>query len=58
MGKRLTAIIALITLALVMAACDQQACYQDGNSGKRKPPMPFASTATDLSPVLSLIHPY
>lgn len=58
MGKRIFAVIALITLAMVMAACEQQtSCYRDGNRD-RKPPMPFAAISNDFSPVVALIAPY
>lgn len=57
MGKRILAVIALITLALFMAACNKQACYRDGNH-KRKPPMPFALATSELTPVVALIAPY
>ncbi|WP_193754281.1 hypothetical protein [Microbulbifer sp. Q7] len=57
MGKRLIAVTALITLAMIMAACERQAtCYQDG--GKRKPSIPFASVNADLPPLVSLVSRY
>ncbi|WP_428819889.1 hypothetical protein [Microbulbifer sp. MCCC 1A16149] len=58
MGKRIFAVIALITLAMVMAACERQtSCYRDG-SRERKPPMPFAALDSELSPALALIRSF
>ncbi|MBN8429933.1 hypothetical protein JF535_03610 [Microbulbifer salipaludis] len=57
MGKRLIAVTALITLAMVISACGRQtACYQDGN--KRKPSIPFASVNAELPPLVSLVSLY
>ncbi|MFD1217028.1 MULTISPECIES: hypothetical protein [Microbulbifer] len=49
MGKRLLAIIAIITLALAAVACDRQACYEEGKRNNR-PPLPFAHLGTELAP--------
>ncbi|QKX16398.1 hypothetical protein [Microbulbifer sp. YPW1] len=58
MGKRIFAVIALITLAMVMAACERQtSCYRDGNR-ERKPPMPFAALDSELGPTLALIQSF
>ncbi|WP_158078630.1 hypothetical protein [Microbulbifer mangrovi] len=58
MGKRIFAVIALVTLAMVMAACERQAtCYRDGNR-ERKPPMPFAALDSELRPALALIQSF
>ncbi|WGL15659.1 hypothetical protein PVT68_12870 [Microbulbifer bruguierae] len=57
-GKRLLAVIALISLLLTMVACSKQVCYRDGQRERSKPPMPFASVTADLPPIVSLIHPY
>ena len=58
MGKRIFAVIALITLAMVMAACERQtSCYRDGNR-ERKPPMPFAALDRELGPTLALIQSF
>ena len=56
-GKRLIAATALIGLLTMMAACNKQACYRDGQR-ERKPSMPFASVVHEAAPVAGLAASY
>lgn len=55
--RKLISTALVVLMALAAMACDRQACYRDGERG-RKPTIPFASIGSDVTPVLALAHPY